>query len=103
MMCYKLVKHRIFCACVQEEDTLLAMLEDPFLVSSSNTFKTIPERKFSVSEESSSERAKWVYVFQREYATVDPAFVDVSTSPSLFNFIRKFCIASNAKFSPFLL
>ncbi|XP_054814680.1 protein N-terminal asparagine amidohydrolase isoform X2 [Prosopis cineraria] len=57
-------------------DTLLSLLENPFLVSASNSFKAIPERKFSVSEESCPDRSKWVYVFQSEYATVDPAFVN---------------------------
>ncbi|XP_028799693.1 protein N-terminal asparagine amidohydrolase [Neltuma alba] len=57
-------------------DTLLALLENPFIVSASNSFKTTPQRKFSVSEESCSDRSKWVYVFQSEYATVDPAFVN---------------------------
>ena len=55
-------------------------MEDPILVSASNSFKAIPERKFSINEESGMERStknKWVYVFQREYATVDTAFVDV--------------------------
>ncbi|KAJ1434415.1 Protein N-terminal asparagine amidohydrolase [Sesbania bispinosa] len=60
----------------QGMDILLALLENPSLVSASSSLKANPERKFSVSEESSPERSKWVYIFQREYATVDPAFVD---------------------------
>ncbi|XP_024165453.1 protein N-terminal asparagine amidohydrolase isoform X1 [Rosa chinensis] len=56
-------------------DTLQALLDHPFLESASSTFKAIPERKFSVPQESESER-RWVYLFQREYATVDPAYVD---------------------------
>ncbi|XP_061359832.1 protein N-terminal asparagine amidohydrolase isoform X2 [Gastrolobium bilobum] len=59
-----------------ESDILLALLENPILLSVSNSLKANPERKFSVSEESSPERPKWVYIFQREYATVDPVFVD---------------------------
>ncbi|KAL1349198.1 hypothetical protein HN51_025709 [Arachis hypogaea] len=60
----------------QGKDILLALLENPILVSASNSFKAIPERKFSVSEDSTLERSKWVYIFQREYATVDPAVVE---------------------------
>jgi hypothetical protein len=52
-------------------------LENPILVSASSSLKANTERKFSASEESTPERSKWVYLFQREYATVDPAFVDV--------------------------
>lgn len=55
-------------------------MEHPSLVSASKAFKAIPERKFSLAEESGTERpekSKWVYLFQREYATVDPAPVDV--------------------------
>lgn len=55
-------------------------MEHPILVSVSNSLKAIPVRNFSVKEESTQERAtktKWVYAFQREYATVDPALVDV--------------------------
>lgn len=60
----------------QGKDILLALLENPMLVSASCSLKANPERKFSVSDESGPERSKWVYIFQREYATVDPAFVD---------------------------
>ncbi|KAK2367832.1 protein N-terminal asparagine amidohydrolase family protein [Trifolium repens] len=60
----------------QEVDILLALLENPILVSASSSLKANTERKFSASEESTPERSKWVYLFQREYATVDPAFVD---------------------------
>ena len=64
----------------QGSDTLVALMEDPILVSAANSFKAIPEGKFSVYEESGMDRLtknKWVYLFQREYGTVDPAFVDV--------------------------
>ncbi|XP_071936288.1 protein N-terminal asparagine amidohydrolase-like isoform X1 [Coffea arabica] len=59
---------------------LLALMEHPTLVSASCSFKSTPERKFSASEDSGLQRGtgcKWVYVFQREYATVDPALVDL--------------------------
>lgn len=61
-------------------DSLNALMEHPLLVSISNSFKSIQEKKISVSENSSSERlktSKWVYIFQGEFATVDPALVDV--------------------------
>ncbi|XP_034704638.1 protein N-terminal asparagine amidohydrolase-like isoform X2 [Vitis riparia] len=64
----------------QAGDLLMALLEHPVLVSSSHSFKAIPERKFSVSEQAGSEgstQSKCVYVFQREYATVDPELVDL--------------------------
>ncbi|KAF3449986.1 hypothetical protein FNV43_RR06065 [Rhamnella rubrinervis] len=54
-------------------------MEHPTLLSASNSFKANPERKFSVPEESvpgRSAKSKWVYLFQREFATVDPALVD---------------------------
>jgi protein N-terminal asparagine amidohydrolase len=68
------------CAYEQGRNALVALMEHSTLVSVANSLKAIPERKFSVNEESSLERSqksKWVYVFQREYATVDPALVDV--------------------------
>ncbi|XP_057458315.1 protein N-terminal asparagine amidohydrolase isoform X2 [Lotus japonicus] len=60
----------------QGMDILIALLGNPSLVSASNSLKANPERKFSDSEETSPERSKCVYIFQREYATVDPAIVD---------------------------
>jgi protein N-terminal asparagine amidohydrolase len=57
-------------------------LDHPVLVSASCSFKSIPERKFSASEDFGSERlteCRWVYIFQREYATVDPSHVDVGS------------------------
>lgn len=75
---YKYVKGLAFCAYEQGKDIVLALLENPILVSVSSSLKAKSERKFSVSDESSSERSKWVYIFQREYATVDPALVDVT-------------------------
>ncbi|KAI3444946.1 hypothetical protein Pfo_001611 [Paulownia fortunei] len=64
----------------QGMDTLIALMDHPVLVSASNSFKSMAEKKFSVSENSSSVRSKiskWVYIFQREFATVDPALVDL--------------------------
>ncbi|XP_050387054.1 protein N-terminal asparagine amidohydrolase [Argentina anserina] len=56
-------------------DGLQALLDDPSLESASNAFKAIPERKFSKPQDDSDAERRWVYVFQREYATVDPAHV----------------------------
>lgn len=68
------------CLCDQESDALAALMEHPLLVSASLALKAKQEMKFSVSEESGSQRSmqsRCVYIFQREYATVDPALVDV--------------------------
>ncbi|KDO46063.1 hypothetical protein CISIN_1g019099mg [Citrus sinensis] len=59
----------------QGSDILVALLEHPVLVSASHSFKSMEETKVSVSSETPSP-SKYVYVFQREYATVDPALVD---------------------------
>ncbi|XAR63400.1 hypothetical protein NMG60_11023315 [Bertholletia excelsa] len=64
----------------QGSDILLALIGHPILVSASNSLKAIPERKLAIPEDSGSDRSrhsKCVYIFQREYATVDPALVDV--------------------------
>ncbi|KAK1401291.1 protein N-terminal asparagine amidohydrolase [Heracleum sosnowskyi] len=63
----------------QDDDALAVLMKHPTLVSVSDSFGAISERKFSASEESNVERStsKAVYVFQREYATVDPAHVDL--------------------------
>ncbi|KAF6139160.1 hypothetical protein GIB67_023213 [Kingdonia uniflora] len=61
-------------------EILTALLEHPILVSASESFKTIPEKKISLAGEFGLEKdsqTKHIYVFQREYATVDPAFVEV--------------------------
>ncbi|RDX82003.1 Protein N-terminal asparagine amidohydrolase, partial [Mucuna pruriens] len=70
------VKGLSFCAYEQGKDILISLLENPILVSASSSLKANPEKKFSISDESSPERAKWVYIFQKEYATVDPALID---------------------------
>ncbi|XP_015584632.1 protein N-terminal asparagine amidohydrolase isoform X2 [Ricinus communis] len=60
-------------------DLCLTLMEHPVLVSASHSLKAKQERKFSLSELSSSQtstQSRWVYIFQREYATVDPALVD---------------------------
>ncbi|KAL2940455.1 Protein N-terminal asparagine amidohydrolase [Bienertia sinuspersici] len=55
---------------------LSALMENPAVVSAALSFKVIPEKKFSTPDASSDEKGKHVYVFQREYATVDPTLVD---------------------------
>ncbi|PWA35640.1 Protein N-terminal asparagine amidohydrolase [Artemisia annua] len=60
-------------------DMVTALMEHDHLVSASCSFRATIERKFSVPEESGSQssvQAKCVYVFQREYAIVDPALVE---------------------------
>lgn len=54
---------------------LASLLHHPALISASNRLKATPERKVSVSDQSPP--VKHVYVFQREYATVDPALVEL--------------------------
>ncbi|KAL7158192.1 hypothetical protein ABFS83_02G125500 [Erythranthe nasuta] len=64
----------------QGTDTLIALMEHPDLVSASNSLKSTIEKKFSVSEDSNSVKSKIsksVYIFQKEFATVDPALVDL--------------------------
>ncbi|KAK6162865.1 hypothetical protein DH2020_002706 [Rehmannia glutinosa] len=62
----------------QGMDTLIALMEHPVLVSASNSFKSMAEKKLSVSEISvQSKISKWVYIFQREFAIVDPSLVDI--------------------------
>ncbi|KAL6981612.1 protein N-terminal asparagine amidohydrolase [Sarracenia purpurea var. burkii] len=68
---------------------MFSLMEHPILISASSSFKAIPEWKFTISEESGSERSRqsrYVYIFQREYATVNPALVDVC---SYLYFFRK--------------
>lgn len=74
---------------VQGSDILVALLEHPVLVSASHSFKSMEETKVSVSSETPSP-SKYVYVFQREYATVDPALVDVCTMLCSFLYIYSF-------------
>ncbi|KAK8936524.1 hypothetical protein KSP39_PZI011848 [Platanthera zijinensis] len=55
-------------------EILSSLLDHPALTASSNRLKATPEKKVSFSEESPP--AKYLYVFQREYATVDPSLVE---------------------------
>lgn len=58
---------------------LTALMEHPALVSAALSLKAIPEKEFPASEASSDglTKSRHVYLFQREYATVDPALVDL--------------------------
>ncbi|KAJ3707898.1 hypothetical protein LUZ61_011603 [Rhynchospora tenuis] len=57
----------------QGRDILDILLENPTLVSAANQFKSQPERIIS----DSGAHMKHVYVFQREFATVDPAVAQI--------------------------
>lgn len=59
----------------QGSDTLVALLEHPLLVSASHSFNSMEETKVALCC-GTPPPSKYVYVFQREYATVDPALVD---------------------------
>ncbi|XP_021887682.1 protein N-terminal asparagine amidohydrolase isoform X2 [Carica papaya] len=62
----------------QGSNLLLDLMKHPILESVSQSFKSIQERKVS-SREYGSEgltKSKYVYIFQREYATVHPGLVD---------------------------
>ena len=67
---------------------MFKLLTDPSLSAKTNLFKSLPETTISLSTGLNSVQSegsvKFVYVFQREYATVDPAFVEVSCSPLLY-------------------
>ncbi|WRX08402.1 hypothetical protein QQP08_000889 [Theobroma cacao] len=78
----------------QPMNLLMALMEHPILVSASHSFKSIQERRVSASMDSdlttSSNNPKYVYLFQREYATVDPALVHVC-----FHFTSCNCISNS--------
>ncbi|KAK9156613.1 hypothetical protein Scep_003187 [Stephania cephalantha] len=60
------------------ERLLVSLLEHPVLVSASDSFKALPQKKISLSDKwdsNGSTQFKYVYVFQREYAIVDPTRV----------------------------
>ncbi|CAM8961082.1 unnamed protein product [Rhodiola kirilowii] len=64
----------------QDGTSLVSLMAHPYLVSASKGFNSIPERKVFDSEGiavDGTKPMKYVYVFQREYATVDPALVDL--------------------------
>ncbi|KAK1282580.1 hypothetical protein QJS10_CPB22g01485 [Acorus calamus] len=59
----------------QGDGDLEALLEEPSLMSASESFKAKPERKITAVD---SARTKCVYIFQREYATVNPRWVEMA-------------------------
>ncbi|RWW27219.1 hypothetical protein GW17_00008359 [Ensete ventricosum] len=61
---------------VRGREILAALLDHPVVLSSSDHLKGTPEKKVSSAERPPLGRL--VYVFQREYATVDPALVQVN-------------------------
>ncbi|XP_047253074.1 protein N-terminal asparagine amidohydrolase isoform X3 [Capsicum annuum] len=72
--------HSSSSSCSQGHDILMDLMRHPVLVSASSAFNDVAERRFSASKDSNSSISRhnrWVYIFQREYATVDPALVDV--------------------------
>lgn len=64
----------------QDHQLVFKLLTDPSLSAKTNLFKSLPETTISLSTGLNSVQSegsvKFVYVFQREYATVDPAFVE---------------------------
>jgi protein N-terminal asparagine amidohydrolase len=73
------VVHLSFLKFIQEKEILDILLENPILLSASNLFRSEQERTIS----DSGAQMKHVYVFQREFATVDPETVGVSFPLSL--------------------
>ncbi|CAI0428202.1 unnamed protein product [Linum tenue] len=60
----------------QGKEVMFGLMEHPAVVAASDAFKSFPERKFSVLEDPGLQDRRWVYLFQREYATVDPSLVE---------------------------
>ncbi|CAN0877424.1 Protein N-terminal asparagine amidohydrolase [Linum grandiflorum] len=58
------------------DSLLLELMRHPAVVEASNAFKSLPERKFSTEEDPGLQNCRFVYLFQREHATVDPSLVD---------------------------
>ncbi|KAF3673966.1 hypothetical protein FXO37_06674 [Capsicum annuum] len=78
--------HSSSSSCSQGHDILMDLMRHPVLVSASSAFNDVAERRFSASKDSNSSISRhnrWVYIFQREYATVDPALVDGDSVPNL--------------------
>ncbi|KAL8137875.1 hypothetical protein V2J09_003876 [Rumex salicifolius] len=61
----------------QESISLVALMEHPAVISAAVAFKATPEKLFSQHGSNGQTPIKHVYVFQREFATVDPTLVDV--------------------------
>lgn len=63
----------------QGSSLLLDVMSHPEIILASDSFKNLEERKVSFAERDSesSTKGRYVYIFQREYAVVNPALVDV--------------------------
>lgn len=68
----------------QGSSLLLDVMTHPVIISASDSFKNLEEQRVT---ESCSTKDRYVYIFQREYAVVNPALVDVCM---LYD-IRKLC------------
>ncbi|CAH2058022.1 unnamed protein product, partial [Thlaspi arvense] len=62
----------------QESNLLLDVMSHPVIISASESFKNLEERSVSFGERDteSSTKDRYVYIFQREFAVVNPALVD---------------------------
>lgn len=58
----------------QGSSLLVNVMTHPVIISASESFKNLEEQRVT---ESSTEEDRYVYIFQREYAVVNPALVDV--------------------------
>lgn len=61
----------------QDIKTLISLMEHPSLKSASSSLNSMSQRRLSASYDSGSQRCKLVYIFQKEYATVDPSLVQL--------------------------
>jgi hypothetical protein len=73
----------------QGSSLLVDVMSHPVITLASDSFKNLEEKNvsFDESDSESSTKDRYVYIFQREFAVVNPALVDVSccylTSPIL--------------------
>lgn len=65
---------------------LLDVMNHPVIMLASDSFKNLEERNVSFGEidSESSTKDRYVYIFQREYAVVNPELVDVCCFASLY-------------------
>ncbi|KAJ4892302.1 protein N-terminal asparagine amidohydrolase family protein [Raphanus sativus] len=62
-----------FSSSSQGSSLLVNVMTHPVIISASESFKNLEEQRVT---ESSTEEDRYVYIFQREYAVVNPALVD---------------------------
>lgn len=67
----------------QGSSLLLDVMSHPVIILASDSFKNLEERivSFGESDSESSTKDRYVYIFQREYAVVNPELVDVCSLP----------------------